>query len=196
MFDIGWTELLVVGVVALIVVGPKDLPGMFRTLGRFTGRMKGMAREFQRAMHDAADESGIKDIAGDLKKVASPRSMGLDKLNEAANKFESWKPGDSGGKKGPETQKLSEERAAVAKKIHDVSAKRATEKSATEAAAKAVAEASPAASKPKPAATPRAAAKPKATTKPKAAPKPKAVAKPKAAAKPKAKPAKAGDSKA
>ncbi|MDE0112845.1 MAG: Sec-independent protein translocase protein TatB, partial [Albidovulum sp.] len=51
MFDIGWSELLIIGIVALIVVGPKDLPGMFRALGRFTGKMRGMAREFQRAMN-------------------------------------------------------------------------------------------------------------------------------------------------
>ena len=54
MLDIGWSELLVIGVVALIVVGPKDLPVMFRTLGRFTAKARSMAREFQRAMDDAA----------------------------------------------------------------------------------------------------------------------------------------------
>ena len=54
MFDIGWSEMLVVGVVALIVVGPKDLPKMFHTLGEMTGKARGMAREFQRAM-DAAE---------------------------------------------------------------------------------------------------------------------------------------------
>jgi sec-independent protein translocase protein TatB len=93
MFDIGWTELMVVGVVALIVVGPKDLPGMFRTLGRFTGKMKGMAREFQRAMDDAADQAGVKDVAKDLKNATSAKNMGLDKLNAAADKFEKWQPG-------------------------------------------------------------------------------------------------------
>ena len=71
MFDIGWTELLVIGVVALIVGGPKDLPGMFRTLGRFTAKARSMARDFSRAMEDAADEAGVKDVAKDLKKSFS-----------------------------------------------------------------------------------------------------------------------------
>ena len=56
MFDLGWTELLVIGVVALIVVGPKDLPMLFRNVGRFVGKARGMAREFSRAMEDAAAE--------------------------------------------------------------------------------------------------------------------------------------------
>ena len=58
MLDLGWSELLVIGIVALIVVGPKDLPVLFRNLGRFMGKARGMAREFSRAMNDAADESG------------------------------------------------------------------------------------------------------------------------------------------
>ena len=122
MLDIGWTELLIVGVVALIVVGPKDLPGMFRTLGRFTGRLRGMAREFQRAMDDAARETGVKDMAEDLKKATSPRAMGLDTLNAAADRFEKWDPikGSArtkppGGAAGPATAALAEERKAKAR---------------------------------------------------------------------------------
>ena len=84
MFDIGWSEMLVVGVVALIVVGPKDLPKMFHTLGEFTGKARGMAREFQRAMDVAAKESGVGDIVKDIKRTTSGQSLreatGLDGL--------------------------------------------------------------------------------------------------------------------
>lgn len=94
MFDIGWTELLVIGIVALIVVGPKDLPGMFRTLGRFTAKMRSMAREFQRTMEQAADEAGVRDVADDLRKVASARNLGLDAVQQSAMKFKGgWKSG-------------------------------------------------------------------------------------------------------
>lgn len=92
MLDIGWSELMVIGVVALIVVGPKDLPVMFRTLGRFTAKARSMAREFQRAMDKAADDSGVKAVAKDLKAVTSPASLGIDALQNAASRFEKWDP--------------------------------------------------------------------------------------------------------
>lgn len=92
MFDFGMSELLVIGVVALIVIGPKDLPELFRSLGRFTAKMRGMAREFSRAMEAAADEAGVKDVAKDLKNVTSAKSMGLEAVREATAKFEKWDP--------------------------------------------------------------------------------------------------------
>jgi sec-independent protein translocase protein TatB len=73
MFDIGWSELLLIGIVALIVVGPKELPGLFRTVGRYMGKARGMAREFQRSMEQAADDTGLKEAASGLKS--------LDRLN-------------------------------------------------------------------------------------------------------------------
>lgn len=138
MFSIGWTELMVVGIVALIVVGPKDLPGLFRNLGRMTGKMRRMARDFQRAMEDAADEAGVKDVAKDLNKVANPRKMGLDALNDAADRFDKWEPGKSTPSdtpRGPATTALTEERREAARKIHEQTAKRAEERRAAEAEA-------------------------------------------------------------
>jgi sec-independent protein translocase protein TatB len=62
MFDIGWTELLVIAVVAIIVIGPKDLPRALRTFGRWTGKMKGMAREFQNQFNEALREAEIDSV--------------------------------------------------------------------------------------------------------------------------------------
>ncbi|MGL6210381.1 MAG: Sec-independent protein translocase protein TatB [Paracoccaceae bacterium] len=92
MFEIGWTELLVIGVVALIVIGPRDLPAMFQQLGRFTAKMRTMARDFQRAMDQAANETGINDVARDLKAAGSIKSTGLNAMKDAAAKFEKWDP--------------------------------------------------------------------------------------------------------
>ena len=90
--DIGGFELMVIAIVALIVIGPKDLPEMFRQVGRFTAKIRATAREFSRAMEQAATESGMADAAKDLKSATSPSAMGLDKVKAAADKFEKWDP--------------------------------------------------------------------------------------------------------
>lgn len=92
MLDIGWSELLVIGIVALVVVGPKDLPRMFHTLGRFTAKLRSMAREFSSAMNDAARETGLDEVRRDVSDIVSKRSLGLDALETAAEKFEKWDP--------------------------------------------------------------------------------------------------------
>lgn len=90
--DFSWSEMLLVGIVALIVIGPKDLPGMFRELGRFTAKIRSMGREFSRAMEQAAKESGVKEAADGLKAVSNPVGTGLNAVKSAADKFEKWDP--------------------------------------------------------------------------------------------------------
>lgn len=92
MFDIGWMELMVIGVVALIVVGPEDLPQMFRQIGRFTAKLRQMAREFSRAMEQAANESGVNEVRKDLAGLTKPVTSGMSSLKSAADRFEKWDP--------------------------------------------------------------------------------------------------------
>jgi sec-independent protein translocase protein TatB len=59
MFDIGWSELLVIGVVALVVIGPKELPGVLRTVGQMVGKLRRMAGEFQGQFQEALREAEL-----------------------------------------------------------------------------------------------------------------------------------------
>jgi len=62
MFDISWTEFLLIGVVALVVIGPKELPGVMRTMGQWTRKVRGMASEFQNQFQEAMREAEMADL--------------------------------------------------------------------------------------------------------------------------------------
>lgn len=68
MFDIGWTELMVIACIAIIVVGPKELPRMLRTLGQTLGKMRRLSREFQSTFNDALREAEQQADIADMKK--------------------------------------------------------------------------------------------------------------------------------
>mmetsp|Transcript_23671 Transcript_23671/g.42162 ORF Transcript_23671/g.42162 Transcript_23671/m.42162 type:complete len:156 (-) Transcript_23671:279-746(-) len=133
MLDLGWTELLVIGVVALIVVGPKDLPVLFRNVGKFVGKAKGMAREFSSAMNQAADDVGVKDIQKTMKSATNPVGSAMDGIKDAAKDVTSslsdLNPDSETGKMAAEKA----ERAANAKKIQAATARAAAERKAREA---------------------------------------------------------------
>ncbi|MCS6780994.1 MAG: Sec-independent protein translocase protein TatB [Geminicoccaceae bacterium] len=74
MLDLGWSEMLVILVVALIVIGPKDLPKVARQIGRWTGKARAMAREFQRSFDDMAREAELEEIKANLQKM-NPHSI-------------------------------------------------------------------------------------------------------------------------
>lgn len=125
MFDLGWTELLVIGVVALIVIGPKDLPVMFQQVGRFVGRARAMAREFSYAMNQAADEAGVKDATAGfksatdgLKTMANPAKAATDAVRNSVKDVTDFKLDLN-------TDSLSEERSEAAKKIQEATAQKA-----------------------------------------------------------------------
>ena len=66
MFDIGWGELVVIGIVALIAIGPKELPGVLRTLGQAMGKLRRMASEFQGQFQEAMREAEMADLKKDV----------------------------------------------------------------------------------------------------------------------------------
>jgi sec-independent protein translocase protein TatB len=170
MFGMGGVEMLVIGIVALIVVGPKDLPMLFRQVGQFVGKARGMAREFQSAMNQAVDQSGMKDVQSSLKAATNPMGAAMNSVKDAARDATEAMNLDPDS----ETGKLAAKRAEQTKKIQASTARAAAERKAREATEALVkADEAEAALTPAPKAK---AAKPK-VAKPTAA-KPKTAAKP------------------
>lgn len=84
MFDIAWSELAFIGVVALIVIGPKDLPRVMRSLGQWTRRARSMAAEFQRNLDEMMREAELDEIRKEVEKVSPAEfKSSLEKLVDA-----------------------------------------------------------------------------------------------------------------
>ena len=66
MFDIGWQEIIILMLIALIVVGPKDLPRVVKTAGQWMGKARGYARDFQRTIEEAADATEIDAVKKEI----------------------------------------------------------------------------------------------------------------------------------
>ncbi|HSF95703.1 MAG TPA: Sec-independent protein translocase protein TatB [Thermohalobaculum sp.] len=132
MLDLGWSELLVIGVAALIVVGPKDLPRMLRTLGQYTSRAKGIAREFQRSMDEAARQADIDELKDVKKSLDEVRDAQYKAQRDLSQSFLDG-PAKTAAKKS-ETAKPATKPAA---KSTDKPAAKPVAKAAAEPAAKA-----------------------------------------------------------
>ncbi|NGN44427.1 twin-arginine translocase subunit TatB [Mesorhizobium sp. CGMCC 1.15528] len=86
MFDIGWTEMLVIAVVMIVVVGPKDLPRMLRTFGKTTAKLRTMAGDFQKQFNEALKEAELDDVK---KSVDELRSLNpAAEIKKQLNPFE------------------------------------------------------------------------------------------------------------
>ena len=69
MLDIGWSEMAIVAVVALFVIGPRELPRLLRTVGRYAAKIRGMAREFQEGIDDAVREAELDEVKKQIESV-------------------------------------------------------------------------------------------------------------------------------
>ncbi len=90
MFDIAWTEMLVIAIVMIVVVGPKELPGMLRTIGKTTAKLRAMAGDFRKQFDEALKEAELDD----LKKIADDARS----LNPVADIKKALNPLESAGK--------------------------------------------------------------------------------------------------
>ncbi|WP_036258665.1 Sec-independent protein translocase protein TatB [Mesorhizobium sp. WSM3224] len=77
MFEVGWSELLVIAVVMIVVVGPKDLPNMLRTFGRTAAKLRAMAGDFQKQFNEALKEAELDDVKSSIDSL-----RGLNPMNE------------------------------------------------------------------------------------------------------------------
>src|SRR4051812_40904644 len=95
MFDIGWGELLLIGVVALIAIGPKELPGALRSLGQWVGKIRRMASEFQNQFHEAMREAELHDLKKEVDDLTSSAAkMGnFDPLDDLRKEVEATQHG-------------------------------------------------------------------------------------------------------
>ena len=81
MFDIGWSEIAVIAVVALIAIGPKELPGVLRMVGQWMGKARRMAADFQGQFQEAMREAEMADLKktfDEVKEAASGLGSGFD----------------------------------------------------------------------------------------------------------------------
>ncbi len=86
MFDIGWTELLVIAIAAIVVIGPKDLPRVMRLVGQWTGKLKRMAGEFQGQFNEALREAELEDVRKDVVAIGKGLKEEVAKTGADINK--------------------------------------------------------------------------------------------------------------
>jgi sec-independent protein translocase protein TatB len=90
MFDFSWSELLLIGIVALVFIGPKELPGVLRTAGQWMAKVRRMASDFQSQFQDAMREAELADLKKEVDEMTSQASRyaNLDPIAEARNEMD------------------------------------------------------------------------------------------------------------
>lgn len=96
MFDIAWSELILVGAVALVVIGPKDLPKAMRTLGQTIGKVRRMASEFQGQFNDAMREAELDELKKQVEDVGGSVSSAMNSDFKPIDTIKDFDAGASG----------------------------------------------------------------------------------------------------
>lgn len=106
MLDIGWAELLMMGVVALLVVGPKELPALARTIGKYAGMLRRQAAEFRSQFDEAIADTEFEDIKKEFDNIKSGAKDAVSEMEASANVSSAdWE----GPTKAPYTPNYTEE---------------------------------------------------------------------------------------
>ena len=142
MFDIGWSEIAIIALIALIVIGPKDLPKVLKTIGYWVGKARSLTREFQKGVEDVIKEaeldevrdqinSSVKDfdIKDQIEKSIDPDAelteafdVTMDEnMSETAVEEKQEKKQASGAKKAAKTKEPSAKPLADAEKMPTIS---------------------------------------------------------------------------
>ncbi|WP_372426765.1 Sec-independent protein translocase protein TatB [Salinarimonas chemoclinalis] len=98
MFDLSWGEMLLVGAVALIVIGPKDLPRTLRALGQVVGKVRRMASEFQGQFNQAIREAELDQVRKEVEGMGRAAKAGLDPAKAARDELKRAVEGGSPAK--------------------------------------------------------------------------------------------------
>ena len=146
MFDIGWSEMAVIALLTLLVIGPKELPRVLRTVGQWVRKAQSLAREFQRGLDDMAREADLEDakkLVDAGRSIANPKKMVMDSLDPGGSvtaeakdlqaAVTADKPSSDKGDKADEPAKAD---TPAETKTETPAATKAPAKSATKAAAK------------------------------------------------------------
>lgn len=86
MFEISWSELLILALVTLVCVGPKELPALFNTIGRYVGMMRRQAAEFRKVFEDAMQEAEFERINSEVMKLKDDVTKSVSEAGALAEK--------------------------------------------------------------------------------------------------------------
>ena len=106
MFDLGWSKLIIIAMLAIVVVGPKDLPALLRTIGKFVSQIRRQADEFRRQFDEAMRDTELDQIRKDVEEIKSSTEATVRDIGRSAE--DSVKPLEAAASEITEMGKISE----------------------------------------------------------------------------------------